>query len=64
MLEINPLYPTTSKESALKHILALIPVGQKNQFIGLLHVFQNSIIQEAQNEHVYTQSDETKSSDT
>lgn len=44
----TPLYPTPSIKEAKSHILALIPVGQKNQVHGLLLALQNSIIKEAQ----------------
>lgn len=46
MLTTTPLYPTTSIEQAKNHILALVPVGQKNQVIGLLLAYQNSLIKE------------------
>lgn len=45
MLEINPHYQTTTPEEARKHILALVPINQRNQFAGLLTIYQNSIIQ-------------------
>lgn len=62
MLKNNPLYPITTTESARKHILALIPVGQKNQIIGLLNTLQNSILQEAQSEQLHTESVQSASS--
>lgn len=45
---ITPLYPTPTAQQAKNHILALIPVGQKNQIHGLLLALQNSIIKEVQ----------------
>ena len=48
MLENNPHYQTTTPEQAKQHILSLIPLGYKNQFIGLLNIFQNSLIKEMQ----------------
>lgn len=50
MLKTNPLYQTTTPEQAKKHILALVPIGRKNQFQGLLNILQNSIIKEMQNQ--------------
>ncbi len=44
---ITPLYPTPTSQQAKNHILALIPVGQKNQVLRLLLALQNSIIKEA-----------------
>ena len=45
---ITPLYPTPTAQQAKNHILALVPVGQKNQVLGLLLALQNSIIKEVQ----------------
>ena len=50
MLKTNPQYPSTTPEQAKQHILALIPIGHKNQFIGLLNIYRNSIIKEMQSQ--------------
>ena len=50
MLETNPHYPSTTPEQAKQHILALIPIGHKNQFIGLLNTYKNSLIKEMQSQ--------------
>lgn len=49
MLEINSHYPTTTVTKAREHILAHIPIQQKNQMRGLLTIYQNSIIQHLKN---------------
>lgn len=48
MLKENPLYPTPPSEQIKKNILALTPVGHKNQMTGLLLAYKNSIIKEIQ----------------
>lgn len=51
---INKLYPVSTSEQAKNHILALVPVGHKNQFNGLLATYRNSIIKEVtQNGHTF-----------
>lgn len=51
---INKLYPVSTPEQAKNHILALVPVGHKNQFNGLLATYRNSIIKEVtQNGHTF-----------
>lgn len=44
MITINTLYSTSTPSLARKHILSLVPIHQRNQFLGLLMVYQNSII--------------------
>lgn len=47
-IKTNPLYPTSPSHKAINHIMALTPIGKKNQMLGLLLTFQNSLIKENQ----------------
>lgn len=51
-IKTNPLYPTSSSHKTISHIMALTPIGKKNQMLGLLLTFQNSLIKESQNRGV------------
>ena len=42
----NNIYPTTEEHLARKHILAVVPSGQRTFMEGLLNIYRNSLIKE------------------
>lgn len=42
----NKIYPTTEEHLARKHILAIVPSGQRTFMEGLLNIYRNSLLKE------------------